>query len=529
MKKYKKALIISISYLLFGVMMNQCFGISEKFQFVIDTIGVPRYNVYGEEINEQVYYIYNVFSYSSPEAMYGIVKNQRFKEVPTQGKWLSGGKRGEYYLLGRGYSGQTVANVYFPVDGTPEITPDKWNYIYTAGAYNSWMDKSKYKYEEQLSYMKNSKLLFDTIDYSTNTCNSYNLVKYNITPNTIGLDKVLLNTCATWKTYGIVTVNRIDRWGRRKYATMAVEPMAASASVKSKFSSSGSNTIKSIEDKITLNLNFGAQAINLSSYAKENQIKEISSTIFINGKEIAKISGSKRVNLDKNIQFTVSRGDFSSPGKNKIHIKVVSYLYTEFYVDGLMQDTLETDLQINVDEKLIVPAALENGYIQKKRNDVLVVSPLVQTNETKTKNSIGVIEKERMMALKLNLHKDVEKIEEVEVYLENNKIDSKILYSNNNKYVIGFEVPKGTENTVNSWKYLREHTGNYLDVNFDDIGKRIKDPIEGKVKYKFNNKDYEVIFKFDTIDSYKDNINFIFDKNVINKDIVNKEFKISEV
>ena len=233
--------------------------------------------------------------------------------------------------------------------------------------------------------------------------------------------------------------------------------------------------------------------------------------------------------MDKNIQFTVSRGDFSSPGKNKIHIKVVSYLYTEFYVDGLMQDTLETDLQINVDEKLIVPAALENGYIQKKRNDVLVVSPLVQTNETKTKNSIGVIEKERMMALKLNLHKDVEKIEEVEVYLENNKIDSKILYSNNNKYIIGFEVPKGTENTVNSWKYLREHTGNYLEVNFDDIGKRIKDPIEGKVKYKFNNKDYEVIFKFDTIDSYKDNINFIFDKNVINKDIVNKEFKISEV
>ena len=100
---------------------------------------------------------------------------------------------------------------------------------------------------------------------------------------------------------------------------------------------------------------------------------------------------------------------------------------------------------------------------------------------------------------------------------------------NNNKYIIGFEVPKGTENTVNSWKYLREHTGNYLEVNFDDIGKRIKDPIEGKVKYKFNNKDYEVIFKFDTIDSYKDNINFIFDKNVINKDIVNKEFKISEV
>ena len=109
--------------------------------------------------------------------------------------------------------------------------------------------------------------------------------------------------------------------------------------------------------------------------------------------------------------------------------------------------------------------------------------------------SIGVIEKERMMALKLNLHKDVEKIEEVEVYLENNKIDSKILYSNNNKYIIGFEVPKGTENTVNSWKYLREHTGNYLDVNFDDIGKRIKDPIDGKVKYKFNNKDYEYIEK----------------------------------
>ena len=281
----KKGLNIKISFIFLIVLAcslkNISFGISDNFKFIIDTIGIPRYNIYGEEINEDIYYAYNVFSYSTPQNMYNVTSSQRFKEVPNLGKWTSGGKRGEYYLLGRGYSGNTIANVYFPVDGTPETTPDKWNYIALNGALASWNDSSKYKYNLQLEYMKNTNLLFDTIDYATNTCNSYNLVEYNISANRIGLDKVVLNTCSTWKTGSVITIKRMNNRGEIRYATMATKPMAANAEVKSIFNGNDALVLGEKEDVKTINFNFGAEAINLTDYAKPEHIKEIKSIIYI--------------------------------------------------------------------------------------------------------------------------------------------------------------------------------------------------------------------------------------------------------
>ena len=170
-KKYIRMLIL---VLMFAALKQVCFGISNDFKFVIDTIGIPRYNVLGEEINEEVYYTYNVFSYSSPIKISNTI--QRFKEVKGNGKWTKNGGaykgagiQGEYDILGRDYSGNYIYNVYFPVDAIPETTPDKWNYITVSGASSSWGDSNKYKYKEQLEYMKNSKLMFDSINYSNNT------------------------------------------------------------------------------------------------------------------------------------------------------------------------------------------------------------------------------------------------------------------------------------------------------------------------------------------------------------------------
>ena len=460
--------------------------------------------------------------------MYNIVNNQRFKEVPNLGKWLENGRRGEYYLLGRGYSGQTIANVYFPVDGTPETTPDKWNYITINGASGSWSDTSKYKYIEQLEYMKNSKLLFDTIDYSNNTCNSYNLIEYDITPKSIGLGKTILNTCSTWKTYGVITINRLNAWGQKRYATMAVAPMAASADVKSKFDYYGNTKISGTEDSINLNLNFSANAINLTNYATEKQIKEITSILYINNKEIARVSGSKTVFVDKNISYTVSRNMFSSPGENKIHIKVVSYLYTEFSVDGLMQDTLEKDILINVDEKLVVPIKSSDIYVQKKINNKLVVSPLVQTVVTNNKSE-GFIEKNRLAAIKLNLNEGIENINNIVIKINNKKVQHNILYKDSKKYILGFSISKDIQNTLATWDYLRDKSNNYFEIKFSEIGKRIREPIKVDIEFLMNGKEHKENLKIDVVDEYEKNINFIFENGVINKQEIEKNYELKEV
>ena len=62
----RKLKIIVKTLLIFSIIfcMNQkvCWALSDNFKFIIDTIGIPRYNVNKQEINEEVYYTYNVFS-----------------------------------------------------------------------------------------------------------------------------------------------------------------------------------------------------------------------------------------------------------------------------------------------------------------------------------------------------------------------------------------------------------------------------------------------------------------------------------
>lgn len=520
-----------LSILLIFNIKKVCFGISDKFQFVIDTIGIPRYNIYGEEINEDVYYIYNVFSYSTPENMYNITTSQRFKEVPNLGKWTSGAKRGEYYLLGRGYSGGTIANVYFPVDGTPETTPDKWNYITVANAYNSWNDTSKYKYSLQLEYMKNTNLLFDTIDYSTNTCNSYNLIEYDISASRIGLDKVVLNTCSTWKTGGVVTINRINNKGEVRYATLATKPMAANAEVKSSFSGNSTIILHEKEQLKGIYFTFGAEAINLTDYATKEQIKEIKSIIYIDGVKKGEISGTKTTKVDKKISYVVSRTKFSTPGKHTLHIKVVSYLYTEFSVDGLMEDVYEKDIVVDVYEKLIVPINKNNInlYVQKKQNNNLVISPLVQTNETNKYFSLGFVEKGRAVALKLGLNDGVTALDNISVSINGQKVDSQILYKNNKSYIIGFDILDNLDVTLATWNYLRNSTKNYLNIDFKDVGKRVNKPYEIIVSYFVNGRNFEERILFDTIDDYMKNINFIFENGVVNKESIDNTYTLESV
>ena len=163
-------------YLVF-VGVSKVYGITDNFKFIIDTIGIPRYNVYGQEINEEIYKAYNIFSYGWPEEL-GSNVGQRWKNSKYgfwskgQGAYNGSGIRGEYNLLGRGYNGNIINNYHFPVDALPETTPEYWSYYSNPGAKESWSDTNKYKYVEQLEFMKNTKLLFCDISIRIITSSS---------------------------------------------------------------------------------------------------------------------------------------------------------------------------------------------------------------------------------------------------------------------------------------------------------------------------------------------------------------------
>jgi hypothetical protein len=492
------------------------YGISDNFKFVIDTIGIPRYNVYSEEINEEIYNTYNIFVYSNPE---GLLWNnqQRFKSVADFGKWTryngpyNGiGERGEYYLLGTSYSGFVISNVYFPADFIPETTPDNWVYLTTSGAYRSWLNNENCYCEEQIMYMRTADLLFDEIDYNAGTINSYKLVSYNISPNIIGLGKVVLDTASTWKTYGIVTARRMTDQSEIRNAIFATAPMCVDASVLSKVVVDDNLVIKANEDEITVPITISGEAINLNDYANEKHIKEIVSILYINDQEIARVSGSKIVKVDKQIFFTISRENYKIPNTYPIDIKVKSYLYTEFSIDGLMQDEIQKRITLQVLEKEVIPInSVKIAVLEKDKNN-LVIRPLVQTLITKNENSEGIIEAGKYLAIKLN--KNIDELN-IQCYINDNMVNYERIYSNGYYDVIKVCIDEKLNNTIKSWNYLRNETKNYFDIDFSKIGERI---LNTNILKIVCNLGYNIIIKFDSIDKYSNNMNYIFENNVLN-------------
>lgn len=519
-KKYIRIIMI---ILLLVTLKQVCFGISDDFKFVIDTIGVPRYNVLGDEINEEVYYTYNVFSYSNPVSISSRTSKQRFKEVHDKGKWTQNGGsykgygiRGEYDILGVDYSGNYIYNVYFPVDAIPETTPDNWNYINVNGALNSWNDNTKFKYNEQLEYMKNSNLLFDTINYANNTIDPYNLVEYNISANRIGLNKVVLNTAATWKTYGIVSVNRINNYGQVRYATLAVKPMAASANISSYIDVVEKIVLDENSDEINLKIDFGANAINLNNYAKKEHIKEIYSDLYINGKKLSSVIDTKTDNIRKSYIYKISRKDFET-GTYTLNISSNSHLYTEFYVDGLMRDKKEKNITIQISPKKVVPIKEIDVKVLEKQNNNYYIRDFIETKYTREESSIGMIEKQKHIAINVKKGNIDFNNENLKIYIDDKNIDYNIINQTDKNLILDIKVPDDIKSSILGWETYRNNENNYFDIDFDNIGNRVHSCNKLIVEYNSNNKEYTNEILIDTIDSYKYNINYIFENNLINK------------
>lgn len=527
----KKLLMILTVYIVF-LGMQKVYGITDNFKFVIDTIGIPRYNVYGKEINEEVYKAYNVFSYGWPEEL-GSNVGQRWKNS-KYGLWSQGigeyngyGTRGEYNLLGRDYSGNIINNYYFPVDTIPETTPEYWSYYSNPGASESWNDTNKYKYIEQLEYMKNTKLMFNDISSRDNSDNPEKMKEYNITASKIGLDKARLDVCSTWKTNGIVHTRRIIN-GQIRYAVFLTKPMAANANVKSNISTNDSFVLKETEEEIEIEIAYGANIVNMTGYAEENHIKEISSKLYINGREVDKISGSKTINVGTKYILKLSRDSLKENQNNLIVVKNDSYVHTEFAVDGLMQDSEEKVINIFVQKEKVVPLKFSEIKVLEKQDKSLVVRPLAQANVSKEQNSVGITEAARYLVLKLKVHNKVIKddLESIELKLDNERIEEfEIIYNNSNEYlIIKFRIPIFTESTIYGWKSLRDAYGNYFNINEEDIGKRISKPHSLEIKSKYQEFENVDAIKIDTIDDYITNINYTFKGS----DYSNKVTKLEE-
>ena len=524
-KFISKALVL-ITFLI--TLNHNIYGISDNFKFVIDTIGIPRYNVYSDEINEDIYNTYNIFAYSNPQGL--LWHNmQRFKSATNLGKWTryngvyTGiGERGEYYLLGTSYSGSVISNVYFPADFLPETTPDKWIYLVTNGAYESWFDRGRYKYDEQVEYMKNTDLLFDQIDYNAGTINSYNLVSYNISVNKIGINKMVLDTASTWKTNGIVTGRRLTNLSQIRNAIFTTAPMSANAGILSKLIVENDFVINTKEDTISIPITLSGEAINLSNYANEKHIKEITSILYINNQEITRVSGSKTVKVDKNILFTVSRENYKIPDTYPIDIKVKSYLYTEFSIDGLMQHEIEKRINLHVLEKEVIPINSIKLAVLEKNNNNLVIRPLVQTLNTTNSGSEGIIEAGKYLAVRLD--KNTEDLD-IKCYINGVETDYQQIYSDDKYIVLKIGIEEKLNNTIQSWNYLRDKTQNYFNVNFCEIGERISNPNTLEITC---NSNYTKTIKFDSIDKYSNNINFSFENNVLNSDEIKNSVLIED-
>lgn len=535
MIKIKKILFIFINIFIIKLLFCNVYGISDNFKFVIDTVGIPEYNVQGKQINEEIYYSYNVFSYGTPGQVYGYSNEQRFKVENTNGKWTkedhafnNSGTRGEYNILGFNYSGGLVYNVYFAVDGLPETTPDKWSYLYIDGAYESWLDNSKFKYEEQKEYMKNTHLLFDTINYSNYTIDPYNLVEYDISANSIGLSKVMLSTASTWKTNGIVTVKRLDYRGVAYVATLTTKPMAASADIESKLEINDNYTLSENEENIDINLNFGCRAINLNDYARKEHIKKISSSLYIDDVLVSEIDGQRVEDIAKNYIVAINRKKYKEPGDYNLKFTVKSYLYTEFNVDGLMQNEFTKNITIHIKKKPEVPIKNFDIKILEKVNSKYVIKDFIKTSETNLYDSLGIVEKGKYICINIKKNIDNFDASKIELYVNNKKIENVEILKSNDKYIyLKLNIDDDFYNSIYNWSYLRNKLDSYFKVDFDDIGKRIKSPNIINIKYG----DYDFIKKIDVIDDYLLNTNYEFSNDVQNKDnlknsIVLEEWKV---
>ena len=471
------------------MIFNSIYANSKEFIDMINIIGVPRYNVFGEELNEQIYNNYQEFVYGAPER---ITQRQRWKNV-YNGKWIRNGIKGEYFILGRDYNGNLSYNFFFPVDRVPTETPDRWNYCEFSGASASWQDKNKFIYSEQIDHMLNSNILFDKIDFENNTTDPHTLVEYNITPRSIGTNKCMLDVASTWKTYGsIVTKRKIN--GIWWTAVFRIKPMSANATIENFIKVDKEKyIIDSEEDNVKIKINTGTEVKNLTGYAKAKHIKNINTKIIVNGKEIESFSTKQNLINSKEVIVTLNRVDLKE-GLNKIKIVNESYLETAFSIDGLLKDITFKEIIIDV-KKQKPKDPLQNIDTQKliKKDDYCVESPYKYID-------VPMFQAGQYMISKLIFSDKIDKLETTD--------ETTIKKVKDNIYLIVKKIPLNEESTISSVKEARENVGNYFDIKDKNLNEKLKNSKSLNITYNYKGFEYKNKIEYEICGDIINNFNF---------------------
>lgn len=415
----KKCMMLFLMYI---CVSSSAYCASDNFLNIINIMGIERYNISGYEINEYIYYTYNQIVYGSPEdAIYE--PTQRWKNV-SNGNWIRNGNRGEYRLLGYNNIGKVINNHEFPNDITPLTSPLEWRYAILDDAMDSWKDISRYKFIKQKEYMLNTNLLRDNIEY-------------DLTTNTIGLDKVRLDNCSTWKTKGTVYTNRYDYKNKKWEATFNTKPIAVDVSFTNYITPKlQTMTMFKTNNYIDITVNWGAIFNTDSEYISKEQIKKIESSIYVNNGLVTTFEITKEMGHSGSYGIRMYRGEFPKVyylKMNTVNLMICSKLYTEFITDTPMYAISYSNINVwvqdgigkayivrekymsdeyvipsftipvinsNVDPNISNSINVEMKKIVKENSDYYV-EDIYKTNSTDSGNSIGVISSGNEFVLKV--------------------------------------------------------------------------------------------------------------------------------
>lgn len=528
--KILKKMFIILAFITFiTITKNNAYCISSEFRQMLEIIGVPQYNVYNQQINEDIYKVYNLFVYSSPTAVNA--SGQRWKTFAT-GKWkyrggmyTGSGTRGEYSILGRDYSGTLVYNYYFPLDRVPTLSPERWNYLYVDGAAASWKNKNKYVYGEQLQYMKSANWYFSDIRNGVN--NPYNQIEYNINALKVGLSKARLETPATWKSSGTVYIRLLSERGNVGYAVFMIPPMGEDVKLKPQITLDSEEYILSKdEDEVYIPIKISAYLDNLNKYTKKEHVKNFNLKLYINSKEVLNNSGSKITSLGNEYMLVLTRQDFPPTQKYTIKIKLDAMVQTAFSNDGLLKASQTKNISLIVEEKKIDLITSSDIGELVSVNNKWVVSPLAQNFETKLKSSEGFTEAGRYVVVKseLNSNQNISKtdISDIQIYLNDSKLkEYEVITSNGNVLAFKFKIPYAISNTLYGYKSLRDKNLSYFNVLPNELGSRAKAPYELKVVCKYKGVLYENVMLLDILDDYISNMNLHVSNSYKDKELLN--------
>lgn len=532
----KRFFITVIIFLIFTGEANA--AISENFAKTLEYMNIPESNIYGYEINEEIYNRYNIIVYGGPLNVKD--KNQRWKDVSC-GKWINEntGNKGEYRLLGYNVSGTLVNNELFPDDYVSGKTPEEWDYIVIEDALGSWNDTEKYQTQEQYNYMMNQKLM-------------RNGIVYNLTAKDIGLEKARLEAYATWKTAGSIFTLKYDENGVLWGATFSVPPMAAEAKVNAILEFPNGMIYKTDEsaEKVIIPFKYGAEVTNLSGFANDSDINSLYSELEVQYQVYDKISGSKISKIIKNNEIVINRADFNNANRIEIKVKNTSMLETCFDGDVPLVDIAEATLEIyfgEIEEFIAVKDinktisgdipkpritsinlyrksinAMDSKidlYIAKKTGKRFICAGQVLVVEARITNAPSSVKFYIEGDSKIQTLDDLTK---KFVYDDPRARGEKPAFSNLNQlrkqynlplsmeyadgvYRVEYIIPYETKQTIHSWNTLREISRNGLDIDEGRLFSRICNSYKIKIIAKneggtiTKNVDLDVFERWDTV------------------------------